>query len=156
VCIISIVRLHALLVITTSTDQTYDNAGVATFSMVELNVALISACLPTLRPLLAQWMNGLSNSTGAGSSGGLGNSHNRKRSSVLPFGSHSLPMNSLASRKGVERLDGETEDDKIRVITRVDVRVSDKEKEKERGVQDERESSTESLFRNARTGGHVI
>ncbi|KAF2110268.1 hypothetical protein BDV96DRAFT_464079, partial [Lophiotrema nucula] len=63
VCIISIVRLHSLLVVTHSSDPTFDNAPTATFSVVEINVAIICACLPTLRPLLAQWMSGLSSSS---------------------------------------------------------------------------------------------
>ncbi|KAF2877246.1 hypothetical protein BDV95DRAFT_468720, partial [Massariosphaeria phaeospora] len=56
VCIISIVRLNSLRVITQSRDPAYDNTPVATFSIVEINVALICACLPTLRPLLSQWI----------------------------------------------------------------------------------------------------
>ena len=45
----------------------------------------------------------------------------------------------------MERLDGE-EDDKIRVVTRVDVNVINQG----RDTRDERESSTESLFRNTK------
>ena len=161
VCIISIVRLHSLQVSTTSKDPTYDNAPVATFSMVELNVALISACLPTLRPLLAGWINGLNGSSGGhGSSSRMNNSRSHKRSSVLnSLGGNSLQLNSLSSRKGIERLEGENEEDKIRVVTRVDVNVSEKDinLKSPRTIDDGRESSTESLFRNARAdGGHVV
>ncbi|PSN63279.1 hypothetical protein BS50DRAFT_461134, partial [Corynespora cassiicola Philippines] len=63
VCIISAIRLHSLLVITYSTDPTYDNAPAACFSLIEINVALVAACLPTLRPLLSKCMSGLSPST---------------------------------------------------------------------------------------------
>ncbi|KAF2264402.1 hypothetical protein CC78DRAFT_616826 [Lojkania enalia] len=147
VCIISIVRLHSLLVITTSKDQSYDNAPVATFSIVEVNVAIIGACLPTLRPLLAKWISGLS--TTAGSRGSKNNQYAqaRKRSSVLGIG---MPLNSLSSsQRGVQRLDDWGEgDDKIRVVTNIDVKVKDKD-----GTIDGREDSTESLFRNS---GHTV
>jgi len=56
-----------------------------------------------------------------------------------------IGLNSLGTRQGVERLDGE-EDDKIRVVTRVDVNVMNQG----RDTRDERESSTESLFRNTK------
>lgn len=156
VCVISIVRLHSLLIITTSKDQSYDNAGVATFSIVEINVAIIGACLPTLRPLLARVSNSFHTSRGTGSG-----SNNQKRSSVMPAigGSYGVPLSNLHSKKhGMEKLDGESDADiqdreRIRVITMVDVKVSGKEGT---SVQDERESSTESLFRNAGRDGHIV
>lgn len=152
VCIISIVRLHSLLIITTSKDQSYDNAPVAVFSIVEINVALICACLPTLRPLLVKWFPRLSSGSRGthGASGGLSNSHGLKRTSVLGYG-----MNSLSTRKGVQKLEGESdEDDKIRVVTNIDVKVSRHEAGDGNG--DGRESSTESLFRDRRGDGYVV
>jgi hypothetical protein len=138
------------LVITTSKDPTYDNAPVAGFSIVESYVAIISACLPTLKPLLSKWVSGLSNSsagTGAASSG-LNGTHERKRTSMFP----SIGLNTLGTCQGAERLDGEEDEDKIRVITRVDVKVSDQGS----SMRDGRESSTESLFRSAKVTGHVV
>ncbi|KAH7304554.1 hypothetical protein B0I35DRAFT_330539, partial [Stachybotrys elegans] len=54
VCIISVIRLHSLYVTSVSTDPTWDNAGVAIWSCIELNVAIICACLTTLRPLITR------------------------------------------------------------------------------------------------------
>jgi len=152
VCVVSIVRLRPLLVIVQSTDPSFDNATVASFSVVETNVALICACLPTLRPLLAQWFSGLNNSSagtagrpnGSGGFSGHGHSsHGRKRSSVLPaLSSHGM---ALGTMRGRERLDGETENDKIKVVTRVDISISQVD-----GNKDDRESSTESLFRDGK------
>ncbi|KAJ5225876.1 hypothetical protein N7468_007101 [Penicillium chermesinum] len=54
VMITSILRLKSLLVISNSTDPTYDNVGAATWSAVECNVAIICACLPSTRALLSK------------------------------------------------------------------------------------------------------
>ncbi|PVH91113.1 hypothetical protein DM02DRAFT_479113, partial [Periconia macrospinosa] len=62
VCVISVLRLHSLAIIARSTDPSYDNAPAASFSAVEAWVAIICACLPTLRPLLSQWFSGLNSS----------------------------------------------------------------------------------------------
>jgi hypothetical protein len=167
VCVISTVRLHSLVVVTHSLDPAFDNAPVAAFSVVETNVALICACLPTLRPLLAQWFSGLSNSSagtagtpsGGGGYGSHGlSSHGHKRSSVLPaLSSHGM---ALGTMRGRERLDGETAEDKIKVVTRVDISVSQKSGRSPGGndssVKDDRESSTESLFRDGKYSGHMV
>lgn len=56
-----------------------------------------------------------------------------------------MPLKSLSSsQRGVERLDEYAEgDDKIRVVTNIDIKVGDKA-----STRDGRESSTESLFRD--------
>lgn len=54
VCIVSILRLQSLVIISNSTDPTFDNPPAATWSSIETNVGLICACLPALRPLLSQ------------------------------------------------------------------------------------------------------
>lgn len=64
----------------------------------------------------------------------------------------SIGLNTLGTRQGAERLEGEEDEDKIRVITRVDVKVSDQGS----SMRDGRESSTESLFRSAKATGHVV
>jgi hypothetical protein len=51
-CITSILRLHSLYIISRSDDVTWDNVGAATWSSVELNVGIMCACLPPLRPLM--------------------------------------------------------------------------------------------------------
>jgi hypothetical protein len=71
-------------------------------------------------------------------------------------GAYNMQLGSLGPKRGIERLESEAgdelEDDKIRVVTRVDVKVTDKNAD----GKDTRESSTESLFRNARSDGHVV
>jgi hypothetical protein len=51
-CITSILRLHSLYIISRSDDVTWDNVGAATWSSVELNVGIMCACLPPLKPLM--------------------------------------------------------------------------------------------------------
>jgi len=71
VCIISILRLSSLHVIATSTDPTYDNAPIAYWTSIESNVAIICACLPSLRGFLTTFFKGLlgSGSNADGNSG---------------------------------------------------------------------------------------
>ncbi|KAF2853227.1 hypothetical protein T440DRAFT_487680 [Plenodomus tracheiphilus IPT5] len=59
VCVVSILRLPQLLLISNSTDPTYDNAPAATWSSVEANVGIICACLPLLRPLVTRCFPGI-------------------------------------------------------------------------------------------------
>ncbi|KAF2005282.1 hypothetical protein P154DRAFT_425083 [Amniculicola lignicola CBS 123094] len=55
-CIISIVRLRTLVTIANSEDPTYDNLSAATFSAVEVNIGIVCACLPSMRPLFASML----------------------------------------------------------------------------------------------------
>jgi hypothetical protein len=48
-CITSVLSLY---IISHSTDVTWDNVGAATWSSVELNVGIVCACLPSLRPIV--------------------------------------------------------------------------------------------------------
>jgi hypothetical protein len=52
-CIVSILRLHGLYAVTISTDVTYDNSPAVTWSSVELNVGIMCACVPALRPVIS-------------------------------------------------------------------------------------------------------
>ncbi|KAF7590613.1 hypothetical protein BBP40_002608 [Aspergillus hancockii] len=54
VLVTSILRLRSLLVISESTDPTYDNPDAATWSAVECNVAIICASLPSTRNLISR------------------------------------------------------------------------------------------------------
>ena len=54
VCIISILRIPSLLKASRSTDPTFDNCGIAIWSIVEVNAAIVGACLPTLKPLIGR------------------------------------------------------------------------------------------------------
>ena len=51
-CITSIIRLYSLYTVAHSTDYTWDNVGAATWSSIELNIGIICACLPTLKPVV--------------------------------------------------------------------------------------------------------
>jgi hypothetical protein len=53
VCLSSIIRLHSLVRIANSLDPTFDVPNAAMFSAIELNIGILCACLPTLRPLLS-------------------------------------------------------------------------------------------------------
>ena len=53
VIVISTVRLYSLDNLSNSNDQTFDNTDQATLSGVEVNVGIICACLPAMRPLFA-------------------------------------------------------------------------------------------------------
>ncbi|CAI6269338.1 unnamed protein product [Periconia digitata] len=56
VCIISIVRLQTLVAISNSDDPTYDNLAAAMLSAIEVNVGIVCACLPSMRPLFSAIM----------------------------------------------------------------------------------------------------
>lgn len=51
-CITSVLRLHSIYIVANSDDITWDNVGAATWSSIELNTAIICACLPTLKPVV--------------------------------------------------------------------------------------------------------
>ena len=53
---VSIIRLQTLVAAANSTDPTFDNPPAALASAIETNVAIICACLPSMRPLLAAMM----------------------------------------------------------------------------------------------------
>lgn len=56
VCLISIIRLGTLARIANSDDPTLHNPPAATLSAIEVNLGILCACLPALRPLLAHMM----------------------------------------------------------------------------------------------------
>ncbi|CAK7213596.1 hypothetical protein SBRCBS47491_001859 [Sporothrix bragantina] len=63
-CVISIVRLSTLDAAATSADTTWDNTGAALWSYLELTVAIMAACLPTLRPFVTRFFPKLMSSGG--------------------------------------------------------------------------------------------
>ena len=72
--IASVCRLYALYLISVSSDITWDSPASVYWSAIELNVGILCASLPTLRPFLARiWPNAFSSSIGSqrveGSSG---------------------------------------------------------------------------------------
>jgi hypothetical protein len=74
------------------------------------------------------------------------------------LGSQGMALGNM--RSGRERLPGETEDDKIKVQTRVEVSISQGGRSpggNDSIVKDDRESSTESLFRDGKYSGvHIV
>lgn len=54
--LVSVIRLSSLQSISNSTDVSWDNPAHASLSAVEVNVGIICACLPAMRPLLALMM----------------------------------------------------------------------------------------------------
>ncbi|KAK0703682.1 hypothetical protein B0T26DRAFT_864637 [Lasiosphaeria miniovina] len=55
VCIVSMLRFSSLVVAAKTTDPTGDNPGVAKWSTIEINTAIICACLVTLKPLISRF-----------------------------------------------------------------------------------------------------
>ncbi|KAH6974034.1 hypothetical protein EDB80DRAFT_317367 [Ilyonectria destructans] len=60
VCIISVYRMCTLREAVFSDDPPWNGAGAAIWSVIELNCAIICASLPTLRPLIAKVVPGMS------------------------------------------------------------------------------------------------
>ncbi|KAH7075445.1 hypothetical protein BKA63DRAFT_297331 [Paraphoma chrysanthemicola] len=56
VATVSVIRLYSLHEVTKSDDLPFDSPAFATLSAVEVNVGIICACLPAMRPLLARMM----------------------------------------------------------------------------------------------------
>ncbi|KAF5003104.1 hypothetical protein FDECE_10339 [Fusarium decemcellulare] len=55
-CIISIIRIRTLKVAASTKDPNWDNVDAAIWSFLEVAIAIIAACLPTLRPLFSRLM----------------------------------------------------------------------------------------------------
>ncbi|KAH8595616.1 hypothetical protein B0O99DRAFT_151461 [Bisporella sp. PMI_857] len=55
-CVTSVVRLKYMIDFGHTQDPTWDNAIPAVWSVVELSIATICACLPSMRALLARWL----------------------------------------------------------------------------------------------------
>ncbi|KAF3008694.1 hypothetical protein E8E13_009437 [Curvularia kusanoi] len=56
VIVVSTIRLYTLDDLANSNDRTFDNTDQATLSAVEVNVGIVCACLPAMRPLFALMM----------------------------------------------------------------------------------------------------
>ncbi|KAK3377087.1 hypothetical protein B0T24DRAFT_701223 [Lasiosphaeria ovina] len=73
-CAVSIYRIRTLRIATQTADPLWDNVDAATWSFLELSVAVVAACLPTLRPILVAVLPrvfGASSLSSAPGSGGL-------------------------------------------------------------------------------------
>ncbi|KAH7378762.1 hypothetical protein BKA66DRAFT_442787 [Pyrenochaeta sp. MPI-SDFR-AT-0127] len=54
ICIVSILRIPSLIKASKSTDPTNDNSGIANWSIIEVNAAIVGGCLPTLKPIIGR------------------------------------------------------------------------------------------------------
>jgi hypothetical protein len=54
-CVISIIRLHELHRTKDSSDPIWDSGATSYWSVVELNVGILCACLPTIRPFIRKF-----------------------------------------------------------------------------------------------------
>ncbi|KAF8846925.1 hypothetical protein BDZ45DRAFT_682215 [Acephala macrosclerotiorum] len=95
VCLVSVLRLHALYIVSISTDITYDNVDAAIWSIIEVNVGIICASLPTIKPLISCLFPGLLGSTRSRQ----GTYHNQANRHASPFASQD-PFTSLSNAPG--------------------------------------------------------
>ncbi|KXX81540.1 hypothetical protein MMYC01_202479 [Madurella mycetomatis] len=92
VCIISIYRMFTLRAGVISQDPSWENIGVAIWSCIELNVAIIASTLPTLRPLVTRFLPGF-----------ILSSAQKSRTTYLRYGSASAAMRAGAFKSAENR-----------------------------------------------------
>lgn len=172
----SILRLRSLVSISNSTDPTYDNPPAATWSSVEINVAIICSCLPLLRPLMTRFLPGMFSSHKRGNStaprtyatiGASKHSRIRKGTSSDDTDDLELTRNSYPTNENGGR--------DIRCITDIHVTVEGDSKRnsqwnstpakpewaeeklhKSTKASNDRASSTETLVRDKEVGRNVV
>lgn len=88
VTVVSIIRLHALIVLGKSANATWDNFPVSLWSTVEINVGIMCTCMPTLRLLLIRLFPALGGGTSY-ANGGYYHSGGRHESSTNRRGGRS-------------------------------------------------------------------
>ncbi|KAK6526549.1 hypothetical protein TWF694_005131 [Orbilia ellipsospora] len=69
ICIVSILRLRFLIKLSQSTDPTWDQPATAYWSAIEMNISIVCACLPALKPLITLIAPSAFDTTGAASKG---------------------------------------------------------------------------------------
>ncbi|KAF2855331.1 hypothetical protein T440DRAFT_464603 [Plenodomus tracheiphilus IPT5] len=90
VCVVSILRLHALIVLVANLDDsTWYSSTTAYWSAIEMNLTIVCASLPALKPLFINIIPGFGSRKG---SGGYGTNSGRKPS--LGFGTIGLTKHS--------------------------------------------------------------
>lgn len=117
ITVVSILRLHSLVAFVHSANPTWDQWGVAHWSIIEINVGIICACMPTFRTLLAGVLPMVFGST-------VGSSHQRHTNSPMqsPFTDgkpkFSLQLRESISTRGrgssVSRV--KTQDDEVELV----------------------------------------
>ncbi|KAK3936525.1 integral membrane protein [Diplogelasinospora grovesii] len=101
-CVISIVRLSTLDAAATSSDSTWDNTEAALWSYLELTIAIIAACLPTLRPFMGRYFPRFMAILGgnlSGNSGGTGGG-NHGNAAGLSAGGHRTELATWGGTTG--------------------------------------------------------
>lgn len=96
-CIISIVRLHAIKVSLTSPDPNLANSQPSLWSVVEVQVCIICACLPSLRPILVRifpYASSFGSSNGRSGIGKRSQHHTTNRNWAQGNGINRLTSNS--------------------------------------------------------------
>ncbi|KAF3932469.1 hypothetical protein ABW19_dt0204392 [Dactylella cylindrospora] len=53
ICVVSILRLRFLIILSRSMDPTWDQPATAYWSAIEMNISIVCACLPALKPLVS-------------------------------------------------------------------------------------------------------
>ncbi|KAL2434364.1 hypothetical protein ABEF95_004783 [Exophiala dermatitidis] len=99
-CITSILRLHALYISSTSSDLTHDNVDAATWSSAELNVGIMCACIPAMRPVISVIFPRL-----------LGTSRRGNTSDPYPCGAAYYRNDSVVELSHVPKVDGQASHD---------------------------------------------
>ncbi|PPJ60778.1 hypothetical protein CBER1_02345 [Cercospora berteroae] len=89
VCIISLIRFHALYAIAKSTDPSYDNPLAALWATMEINIGLIACSLPVLKGLVGRYFPKMfaTFGSGIGSGGGADGSYELRGRSLQTIGS---------------------------------------------------------------------
>ncbi|KAK6510253.1 hypothetical protein TWF481_004970 [Arthrobotrys musiformis] len=67
ICIVSILRLRFLIILSKSMDPTWDQPATAYWSAIEMNISIVCACLPALKPLLSLMAPSIFGTTASGS-----------------------------------------------------------------------------------------
>ncbi|KAF9777323.1 hypothetical protein IL306_004454 [Fusarium sp. DS 682] len=80
-CAISIIRIRTLKTAASTNDPNWDNVDAAIWSFLEVTLAIITSCLPTLRPLFSKFMPKLFASSFGRSNGPSEYGYARTRSS---------------------------------------------------------------------------
>ncbi|KAG4439581.1 hypothetical protein IFR05_004929 [Cadophora sp. M221] len=107
VCLVSVLRLHSLYVVSTSSDMTWDNADTAIWSNIEVTTGIICACMPATKALISRFFPHL-----------LSTNHS-SRQPTMPSQGRSHNFRSALSHATPVRLTDVNRDHKT--VTRVEV-----------------------------------
>ncbi|KAH8696731.1 hypothetical protein BGW36DRAFT_191682 [Talaromyces proteolyticus] len=100
ITLVSILRLESLVRFSKSTNTTYDNAPAVYWSVLECDIAIVCACMPSLRIILGaifpQYFGSRFNSEAYSRSRGNKNNNNDSRRSGVPVGTCSPSLDPEA------------------------------------------------------------